>query len=180
MRYRRSRAEGASFFFTVVTNDRRPFLCEESSVMLLREAFRKVKEKHPFTIDAFVLLPDHLHCIWTLPSNDSDFSTRWRQIKGYFSRRCRGGLKCARTAEQTARGEQPVWQHRFWEHQIRDDRDHIAHVEYIHFNPVKHGLVTAPIHWPHSTFHQYVERGTYHRDWGATEPVVFDQQVGKE
>jgi putative transposase len=180
MQYRRSQAEGASFFFTLVTHNRRPFLCEENHIKLLREAFRTVKERHPFTMDAFVLLPDHLHCIWTLPPQDSDFSTRWRQIKGYFSRHCGGDLKGERTDGQAARGEQSVWQQRFWEHQIRDDRDRIAHVEYIHFNPVKHGLVSAPIHWPHSTFHQYVEQGIYHRDWATTEPITFDQHVGSE
>ena len=159
MQYRRSTAKGATFFFTVVTHERRKILCHESNVALLREAFRFVKQRHPFTIDAFVLLPEHLHCIWTLPENDSDYSMRWRQIKSHFSRRCGDEFKGRQTQAHLRRGEQAIWQHRYWEHQVRDDSDFIRHVEYIHYNPVKHGLAKAPKLWPHSTFHRYVRKG---------------------
>ncbi len=180
MQYRRSRARGARFFFTVVTHERRRFLCLEPNVALMREALRYVIGRHPFLIDAFVLLPDHLHCIWTLPEDDNDFSTRWRLIKSYFSRKCANQFKVSRTANRQKKAEQAVWQHRFWEHQIRDDRDFISHVEYIHYNPVKHGLVKSPDAWTHSTFHRYVKQGIYHSGWGADEAPVFDQRIGNE
>lgn len=169
MQYRRSRAKGASFFFTVVTHDRRPFLCDAANVALLREAFQYVTNRHPFSIDAFVLLPEHLHCIWTLPENDNDFSNRWRMIKGYFSRKC-----------EVRDDHGQVWQSRFWEHQIRNEEDLIRHVEYIHYNPVKHGLVTSPDAWAHSTFHRYVEQGKYHADWGVGQKKIFDEKIGNE
>ncbi len=169
MQYRRSTAKGGTFFFTVVTGDRRKFFSDEFNVNLLRESFSTVKEKHRFAIDAFVLLPEHLHCIWTLPENDNDFSTRWRLIKGHFSRNCREELK-----------GRAVWQHRFWEHQIRNEEDLIRHVEYIHYNPVKHGLVKSPRAWQHSTFRRYVEQGVYHPDWGANEEIIFDDKIGNE
>ncbi len=180
MRYKRSRARGATFFFTVVTHNRRPILCQERNIALLREAFADVISRHPFRFDAFVLLPDHLHCIWTLPENDNDFSTRWRQIKSYFSRHCRIEFKSDQTIGHKNSGEQAVWQHRYWEHQIRDDLDFIRHVEYIHYNPVKHGLVKSPIAWQHTTFHRYVKQGIYHNDWGADRDIVFDHQIGNE
>ncbi len=180
MQYRRSSAKGATFFFSVVTHKRCPILCHEANVALMKEAFQTIIKKHPFTIDAFVLLPDHLHCIWTLPENDNDFAMRWRQIKGHFTRGCRDEFKEKRTAAQLARGEQAVWQRRYWEHQIRDDADFIKHVEYIHYNPVKHGFTKSPKAWPHSTFHRYVKQGIYQRDWGAGDEVVFEHKVGNE
>ena len=166
MQYRRSRAKGATFFFTVVTHGRRRFLCDELNITLIREAFQHVINRHPFIVDAFVLLPDHLHCIWTLPENDADFSMRWRQIKSYFSRKCHEECK--------------IWQHRFWEHQIRDDTDFVRHVEYIHFNPVKHGLATSPKAWPHSSFRRFVTQGIYPDDWGADKAIGFDTNIGNE
>ena len=113
-------------------------------------------EKHPFHIDAFVLLPDHLHCLWTMPVDDHDFSTRWRLIKSAFTRQCEARYKEAPSKNMLAKQEQAVWQRRFWEHAIRDDRDFKNHLEYIHYNPVKHGLATTPAEWPTSTFHKYV------------------------
>lgn len=180
MQYRRSTAKGATFFFTVVTHERRKILCHELNIALLREAFRAVVERHPFTLDAFVLLPDHLHCIWSLPANDNDFSMRWRQIKSCFSRQCKSEFKGTRATARLQKNEQAIWQHRFWEHQIRDDGDYIRHVEYIHYNPVKHGLAKCPGQWPHSTFHRYVRQGLYHDNWGADAEIAFDSQVGRE
>ncbi len=180
MQYRRSRAKGAAFFFTVVTHGRRRFLCDEANIKLIKEAFQHVITRHPFTVEAFVLLPDHLHCIWTLPENDSDFSMRWRQIKSYFSRKCRDQSKGTQADAHLATGKHPIWQPRFWEHQIRDEMDFVNHVEYIHFNPVKHGLATSPKAWPHSTFHRFVTQGMYPFDWGADKEIDFDKNIGNE
>ncbi|MHB8987714.1 MAG: REP-associated tyrosine transposase [Desulfobulbia bacterium] len=180
MQYRRSRAKGAAFFFTVVTHGRRRFLCDEANITLIREAFQHVINRHPFIVDAFVLLPDHLHCIWTLPENDADFSMRWRQIKSYFSRKCRDKFKGGQADALLSTGKQAIWQHRFWEHQIRDETDFVSHVEYIHFNPVKHGLASSPKAWPHSTFHRFVQQGIYPGDWGEDKAIGFDTNIGNE
>ncbi len=144
MQYRRARKKGGTYFFTVVTHQRRKFLCELENVNLLRLVIKEVMNNHPFTIDAFVLLPDHLHCMWTLPGDDCDFSRRWRLIKGSFSRRCDSRFKDGLSASRQLKKEQVIWQRRFWEHTIRDERDFTQHVEYIHFNPVKHGLTDMP------------------------------------
>ena len=128
-------------------------------------AFRKVKAVQPFDIDAMVVLPDHLHCIWRLPAGDSDFSGRWREIKKATSREID-----ARTDE---RRERSVWQRRFWEHAIRDEVDWRTHVDYIHYNPVKHGLVARPSEWLWSSFGRAVASGWYEPSWGASEPAVI-------
>ena len=180
MKYKRARAEGGTYFFTVVTYQRRKFLCVPENVALLREAFRYVMARHPFKIDAFVLLPDHLHCIWTLPEGDGNFSTRWRLIKSYFTRKCATVCRGHPSASRRRKGEQAVWQRRFWEHRIRDEGDFIQHLEYIHFNPVKHGLVQAPRDWQYSSFHRYVRRGIYDPTWGADEEISFRVSVGSE
>ncbi|MEW6532977.1 MAG: transposase [Thermodesulfobacteriota bacterium] len=200
MQYRRSRATGATFFFTVVTHKRRKLLCLDLNVGLLRDAFRYVMDRHVFSIDAFVLLPDHLHCIWALPENDNDFSTRWRLIKSYFTRKYRNLSKANLATNRMEKSQQTVgrvepcetrhtilnnsvqavWQNRFWEHQIRDDLDLIRHVEYIHYNPVKHGFVPSPQAWPYSSFHRYVKEGTYQSDWGAGTEIDFDREIGSE
>jgi putative transposase len=180
MKYRRARAEGGTYFFTVVTYRRRGFLCEPENVGHLREVFRYVMARHPFEIDAFVLLPDHLHCIWTLPEGDSDFSTRWRLIKSAFTRACGETYRGIVYGSRRQKGEQAVWQRRFWEHQIRDERDLIQHMEYIHYNPVKHGLVRAPKDWEYSSFHRYVRNGVYDREWGAEGVISFEAGVGSE
>jgi len=180
MQYRRAKTKGGTYFFTVVTHDRRKFLCRPASVSLLREAFRNVMAEHHFQIDAVVLLPDHLHCIWTLPDGDSDFSTRWRLIKSYFTRGCDPVCHSPPSASRQKKQERAVWQRRFWEHQIRDERDFTQHVEYIHYNPVKHGLVKAPKDWPYSSFHRAVRRGIYSEEWGAGREIVFADGIGNE
>jgi putative transposase len=131
-------------------------------------------ERHPFKIDAFVLLPDHMHCIWTLPHEDRDFSKRWRLIKSDFSRQCAAQHKTTPSVSRQRKKEQAIWQRRFWEHQIRKETDFINHVEYIHFNPVKHRLVQAPKDWDYSSFHRYVREGIYDVEWGAREEIAFD------
>jgi len=180
MRYRRSRTEGGTYFFTVVTHNRRGFLCSSDNVALLRQAFRSVMPDYPFKIDAFVLLPEHLHCIWTLPEGDNDFSTRWRLIKSRFTCGCDPSLRGNANASRRRKGEQAVWQRRFWEHQIRDNNDLAQHVEYIHYNPVKHGLVNAPRDWGYSSFHRYIRQGIYDANWGAEEVISFESDVGSE
>ncbi len=137
-------------------------------------------ERHPFKIDAFVLLPEHLHCIWTLPNGDRDFSKRWRLIKSYFTRKCDEKYKLTPWESRKRKKEQAVWQRRFWEHLIGDDKDFVKHVEYIHYNPVKHGLVEAPKDWEHSSFHRYVREGKYALNWCAGKIMEFDEMVGTE
>jgi putative transposase len=130
---------------------------------LLRESLRKVKAVHPFRIDAMVVLPEHLHCIWTLPPGDADYGTRWGLIKAGFSR----GVSSpeARSKSRKKRGERGIWQRRFWEHTIRGEQDFQRHFDYIHWNPVKHGLVERVADWPYSTFHRYALQGILPVDW---------------
>jgi putative transposase len=137
---------------------------------ILRSAFATVPAKHPFRIDAIVVLPDHLYCIWTLPPDDSDFSTRWGLIKASFSRHV---TKTERISESRyERGERGLWQRRFWEHKIRDETDYLCHVEYIYWNPVKHGHARSQKEWPYSSFHDYVKQGIYPENWGAEIDVA--------
>jgi putative transposase len=167
MRYRRTKTPGATYFFTVVTFARRTILCDPENVVLLRDAFRTVKSRHPFTIDAFVLLPDHLHCIWTLPPGDMDYPTRWMLIKRHFSLHCADIYKSPSNPSRRLKREQSLWQRRYWEHQIRDDGDFEKHCDYIHWNPVKHGLVSRVVEWPHSSFHRFLNLGIYSREWAG-------------
>ncbi len=165
--YRRNRVPGASYFFTVALADRSCDLLTRH-IDLLRAAVTQTKQQLPFTIDAVVILPEHLHCIWTLPPADSDYSTRWKKIKSAFSRAITTSPNEPISASRTAKGERGIWQRRFWEHTLRDDEDYAHHVDYIHFNPVKHGLVQRVSEWPHSSFHRHVRDGHYPSDWGGT------------
>jgi putative transposase len=162
--YRRYRLAGGTYFFTLVTADRRQSLLTEH-IDALRAAFREVRERHPFALEAVVVLPDHLHCVWSLPEGDDDFSMRWRQIKSAFSRRVGEGE--ARSPSRLAKGERGLWQRRFWEHAIRDETDYRRHVDYVHYNPVKHGHVKRVRDWPYSSFPRFVVRGMYPREWGG-------------
>lgn len=167
MNYRRVINPGGTFFFTVVTFNRLHLLTRDDHVDLLREAFHYVTKNHPFRVDACVVLPDHLHTIWTLPDDDHDYSTRWRLIKSYFSHRLPeqpSNIPGSRAAKE----ERAVWQRRFWEHAIRDQRDFENHLNYLHYNPVKHGLASSPMDWPYSSFGQWVKRGVYPPDWGSS------------
>jgi len=179
MRYRRSRA-GATFFFTVVTHEREKILCGKENILLINEAFEQVGLKYPFAVDAFVFLPDHIHCLWTLPENDNDYSRRWRLIKSYFSKQCQNSHARLLTPSRLRKGEQAFWQRRFWEHTIVDEADFVSHVDYIHYNPVKHGLANSPKDWPYSSFHRYVREGVYEMDWAAGNPLDFKDNVGRE
>ena len=162
--YRRNFIPGGSFFFTVNLAERQLRLLTEH-VAELRIAFDETRQRHPFTIDAMVILPDHLHALWTMPEGDADFATRWRLIKSGFSRRLLQGEQIS--TSRAGRGERGIWQRRYWEHTIRDETDFSRHVDYIHINPVKHGLVTRVCDWPHSSFHRMVERGIYPEDWAG-------------
>jgi putative transposase len=166
MKYRRAFVSGGSFFFKLVTEKRRPLFASAEAVDVLRSAFRSVRSTRPFALDAIVVLPDHLHCIWTLPPGDADFSTRWRLVKIGFTKHCDPALRPAPSGVQTRRQEQELWQHRYWEHMLRDEADFDRHVEYIHYNPVKHGYVASPLEWPHSSFLRNIEAGIYEADWG--------------
>ena len=155
--YRRLYRGGGSYFFTHVTYQRYPWLCSDLGRQALREAITIIREKYPFAMDAFVLLPDHFHCILTLPEGDSDYAKWWRLIKLMVTKSC--GQKLTLPSEKTSSGERQregnLWQRRYWEHCIRDEQDFINHCEYIHHNPVKHGLVESPTDWPYSTIHRY-------------------------
>ncbi len=180
MQYRRAKIEGGTYFVTLVSHGRANLFSHPENIELLRRALKEVMGRHPFRMDAAVVLPDHLHCIWTLPENDMDFSKRWRLIKSYFSRRCGNQCRPPTTPSRLQKKEQAVWQRRFWEHLMRDEQGFLRHVEYIHYNPVKHGLAKAPRDWKYSSFHRYVRRGVYDLDWGAHEPMEFDAAVGRE
>jgi putative transposase len=162
--YRRNFRAGGCFFFTVNLADRRLRLLTEH-VDDLRTAFRETRRRHPFTIDAMVVLPDHLHAIWPLPEGDADFATRWRLIKSAFSRGFGAGERISKS--RASKGERGIWQRRYWEHTIRDDNDFARHVDYIHFNPVKHRLVARVRDWPYSSFHRLVKLGVYPYDWAG-------------
>ncbi len=175
-RYRRASVAGSTYFFTVVAYRRQPILCNEAIRIALRTAIETVRATRPFVIDAWVLLPDHLHCVWTLPDGDADFSARWMMIKRAVSLACREDYRRAdlMTASKRKHRESTIWQRRFWEHQIRNEDDFARHVDYIHFNPVKHGYVQCVEDWTYSTFHRYVRNGDYAHDWaGAMDRAVL-------
>jgi putative transposase len=162
--YRRNLLAGGRFFFTVNLAERRLKLLTDH-IEKLRTAFRETRRHHPFTIDAMVVLPDHLHTIWTLPEDDADFATCWRLIKSAFSRSIATGERISNS--RAAKGERGIWQRRYWEHTIRDDDDFARHIDYIHINPVKHRLVTRVADWPYSSFHRLVKLGIYPSDWAG-------------
>ncbi len=166
--FRRYYLKGGTYFFTVVTFNRHPILKETTDINLLQQCFEIVNESLPFRIDALVILPDHLHTIWTLPDNDYDFSTRWKRIKAAFSKKVKDKTPLLLPESLALKKEKGIWQRRFWEHLIRDQEDFDKHCDYIHYNPVKHGLVKAPIEWKYSSFDQFVKRGFYENDWGKS------------
>lgn len=177
--YRRHYGPGATYFFTVVSYQRAHILTHPDVQQSLRAAIESVRETMPFTIDAWVLLPDHLHAIWTLPVNDSDFGARWSRIKARVSRECRHlAVATPVSASRAKRREVNFWQRRFWEHHIRDDQDYARHFDYIHFNPIKHKWVERARDWPYSTFHRYQAAGVYEEAWG-TDPGDFASTTGE-
>jgi putative transposase len=181
MRYRRVFVPGASYFFTLVTYERAPIFADARTIELYHRAVRKVQKIRPFTLDAEVVLPDHVHLLCTLPDGDADYPTRVRLIKTAFTRAMRSRTTDGEASpSRTAKGERGVWQRRYWEHTIRDERDFQAHLDYIHINPVKHGLVAAARDWPNSTFLTWVERGAYDPWWGGDDMPPLPKWVGGE
>jgi len=168
--------EGGWFFFTVTLADRSTDLLVRH-VERLRSAYAAAQRRHPFQTIAICVLPDHLHAIWALPPDDADFSRRWSQIKHDFS--CGLPADSERSRSKRAKREKGIWQRRYWEHAIRDDVDLSRHVAYIHFNPVKHGLVTRACDWPHSSFHRYVARGFLPLDWGGDVAELLRGRFGE-
>jgi putative transposase len=159
--YQRLYVPGGCYFFTVVTHRRRPILTEPV-LPHLKLAFRSAAMRMPFKMPAIVVLPDHLHCIWSLPPGDADFPRRWHFIKASFSRRLQRHDRPV---------NRPVWQARYWEHLLRDETDFQKHLDYIHYNPVKHGYTTRPLDWRWSSFSRFVECGVYPPEWGESEPL---------
>ncbi len=152
VQYRRNWLPGGTYFFTVTLADRSSTLLVDN-VDALRDATRKIRDAMPFEIVAAVVMPDHLHALWTLPEGDADYATRWRLLKTYFTK---------------SLGIATPWQRRYWEHTIRDDRDLANHIDYIHINPVKHGYVTRASDWPHSSIHRYITNGKVTQHWAAS------------
>jgi putative transposase len=163
VRYRRNLLTGGTFFITAVLADRKSHALTDH-VAALRSAVRRTRRQHPFAINAIVVLPDHLHLIMTLPEHDADFPMRVSLMKRRFTDRL---IKSGRALKRGKNGELMLWQRRFWEHTIRDDLDFERHVDYIHFNPVKHGLVTRVCDWPYSSFHVFVRNGILPANWGG-------------
>lgn len=162
MQYRRHYHQGASYFFTINLADRSSDLLIKD-IETLRNAFRTVKQKHPFHIDAIVILPDHLHMLCTMPNDDAQYSKRIKLIKYYFSYRIAKTERISKSRQK--KGERGIWQRRFWEHCIRDELDYRTHIDYIHMNPIKHGYVERVQDWQYSSFHKFVAEGLLPVNW---------------
>src|SRR5262245_16696869 len=163
-RYRRAKVEGGTFFFTLALADRSSDLLVRH-IEQLRASYSRVQRRYPFETIAICVLPDHLHAIWSVPQDDANFPLRWSQIKAGFSRELSESAHLS--PSKIAKREKGIWQRRYWEHVVRDDTDLQRHVDYIHFNPVKHGHVSRARDWPYSSFARYVERGLLPLDWGG-------------
>ena len=171
--YRRWYVPGGTYFFTAVIHLRRPILCTDVARTCLHEAIATVRSKWPTELVAIVLLPDHIHSVWTLPDGDARYPTRWRRIKEEFTRMYlkRGGQEIPQSLSRLRQGERGVWQRRYWEHSVRDEQDLKRCVDYVHWNPKKHGYVSNVRDWPWSSFHRHVKLGEYTPDWGAEDPA---------
>jgi len=168
-RYRRANIKGGTFFFTVTLADRSSNVLVQR-VESLRRVYQTVQKEHPFETIAICILPDHVHAIWRLPEDDDDFPLRWNLIKSGFSRGI--SVSASLSTSKIAKREKGIWQRRYWEHAIRNEKDLLRHVDYIHFNPVKHGLVSRVRDWPYSSFHRFVERDELPVDWGGDVPEM--------
>jgi len=170
--YRRVFVEGGYYFFTVVTYQRRSLLTREISRSILKNVWLEIKSIHPFEDIAICLLPDHVHCVWKLPDNDSNYPVRWNGIKGLFTKRYKnsGEFSPEPSLSRLKKKEATIWQRRYWEHVIRNDEDLYSHIDYIHYNPVKHGFVKDAREWPYSTIHRYIRQGLLDPEWGSCEP----------
>ncbi len=166
MKYRRADTKGGTYFFTINLANRNKTLLVDH-IDILRQAINRVKKLHPFKLDAMVVLPDHLHAVMTLPNNDNNYPTRWRLIKAGFSRQIPEHEQI--TESRKKKGERGIWQRRYWEHLIRSDNDYEKHVDYIHYNPVKHKYVNQAALWPYSTIHDYVKKGLLNENWAYND-----------
>ena len=168
-RYIRSSAQGGIYFFTLVAYERRKILCNDDFLHAFRQSIKHIQQQYPFEILAWVQMPDHLHCIWQLPIDDSNFSMRWSQIKRLTTKACpQYHLSLNNlSASKMKRNEKGIWQRRFYEHKIRNEQDLITHMDYLHYNPVKHGVVDNVMDWQYSSFHRLVREGSYPADWGS-------------
>ena len=162
--YRRTLQRGGVYFFTATLKNRQSTLLTQHNKQLYY-AIKMTQAKYPFKMIAHVILPDHIHCLWELPENDCNYSSRWRMIKSIYVRELK---KLSLPIQYNNKGEANIWARRFWEHTIRDDYDLEKHLDYIHFNPVKHGLTAIPSQWPHSSIHAYIKKNIISRDWGTT------------
>jgi putative transposase len=180
MRYRRAIVPGATYFFTLITHLRKPLFAEQANVDRWHSAVSKVRRARPFSIEAEVIMPDHIHMIWALSEYDVGYANRIRLIKTAFTKSLQPSQIQSANASRVSKGERDVWQRRYWEHVIRDEKDFQAHVDYVHFNPVKHGLVERPSDWPHSTFAQWVEQGSYDPWWGSDDMPPLPDWAGRE
>ena len=169
-KYIRSYKKGALYFFTLISYNRRKIFCEEDFLGAFKNSIKLVQQQYPFKIIAWVQLPDHIHCIWQMPENDADYSMRWSQIKRLTTQACPQYhlSKNELNLSEVKRNERGIWQRRFLEHQIRNEFDFIRHMDYIHYNPVKHGLVEKVADWSYSSFHRCVRQGSYTEDWGGS------------
>ena len=176
MQYRRSNVKGGTYFFTVnLANRQSTLLIDEAK--RLGNVIRQVKKQHPFHLDAIVVLPEHLHALWTLPQNDNDYATRWMLIKTGFSRQLARAEKC--NSSRRKKGERGIWQRRYWEHLIRNEQDYERHVEYIHYNPVKHGYIEQASDWQYSSIHKYIANGIVEKDWGGRLDSLQESGFGE-
>ena len=175
--YRRYFLPGGGYFFTVNLAQRNKTLLVHY-IDHLRDAFATTKAAHPFNMDAIVILPDHIHAIWTLPQSDSDYPNRWRKIKGRFSRSLPKN-EGYRSKSRILKGERGIWQRRYWEHVIRDEVDYKRHMDYVHYKPVKHGHCERVKDWPYSSFHRFVDRGVYTENWGGDANAGCDAGYGE-
>ena len=176
MHYRRANVKGGTYFFTLNLADRKQTLLTDE-IDNLRTAINRVKKNHPFQINAMVILPEHLHALLTLPLNDNNYSTRWGLIKSAFSRQLPTDEKINRSRK--TKGERGIWQRRFWEHLVRDEQDDENHVNYIHYNPVRHQHVKHPVDWPYSTIHNYILKGLLSSNWGSHVNDIQNINLGE-
>lgn len=167
--WRRAWVPGGTFFFTVVTDRRTPLFAHPAARSLLGDVVRRCQQQWPFEIRAIVLLPDHLHAIWSLPPGDTAYPRRWAWIKGKFTKEwlVAGGTERAVSEGRRRDGRRGVWQPKYWEHTLKDEMDFERHFDYIHYNPVKHGLVRCPCDWLWSSVHRYVRLGVYPANWAC-------------
>lgn len=171
--YVRTRVAGGTYFFTVNLAERHGNTLLVDHIDALKAAFRQTRLDHPFAMPGFVVLPEHLHCLWRMPAGDDDFPMRWRLIKSRFSRSVSVGER--RSPSRVRKNERGIWQRRYWEHTVRDEVGFRRCLDYIHYNPVKHGHAARAADWPHSSFRHWMERGGYPSDWASPVDIGPDQ-----